>query len=253
MPCLLNAVLTGLCEPKEDGDVANRSSSVASLVMGALHATPLQVVASVVLLCACAGQTRMPAVPPALLCSPDGYCVPAQFAPFYEKHAALMGLPISGPLEYRERLVQYFPAGRLEYVPENPPGWEVGLAYLAQEVCGRQPPLNYSDVPSYLDRGARYYSETGHSLRGDFLRFVQANGGTDFFGPPISEERRIGEEVAQDFVRVQLRRRGNGGFYLADLGALVMAGAAPAPGLCPSVPADDPDAETGQADGGQDD
>jgi len=63
----------------------------------------------------------------------------------------------------------------------------------------------------------------------------------------------VGEETAQDFVRVQLRRRADGSFYLAELGALVQAQATPPPGLCSSVPADDPDAQAGQADGGEDD
>ncbi len=181
------------------------------------------------------------------------YRVEEAFVPFYLGHWRVTGEPISGPLELRGRLVQYFRAGRLELVPENPPGWEVGLAYLGEEACGRQPPLHYSDVPSRLDRHRRYYPETGHSLGGGFLEFVSANGGTDVFGPPISEERRAGTETVQDFLRVQLRRGADGEFALTPLGEVVLSGGAPPPGLCPSVPADDPDAEAGQADGGEDD
>ncbi|MGQ9553758.1 MAG: hypothetical protein ACUVWR_06580 [Anaerolineae bacterium] len=205
------------------------------------------------LLTACGAQpltmsTFPVATPP---CAPSGYCVLPEFAAFYREHGALLGPPISGPLVVRNRLVQYFPAGRLELVLENPPGYEVGLAYLAEETCGRQPPLHHSDVPSYLERDKRYYPQTGHSLQGEFLHFVEANGDTDFFGYPISEQRQVGEEVVQDFVRVQLRHRADGSFYLADLGTLVMTQATPPPGLCPSVPADDPNAQPGQADGGQ--
>lgn len=165
-----------------------------------------------------------------------------RFADYYARYQGLIGEPISSPEVYRERLVQYFEAGRLEYVAEYPDSYAVGLAYLAEEACGRQPPLHYSSVPSTLDRDSRYYPETGHSLRGEFLAFVEANGGTEVFGPPISELRPVGEEMVQDFVRVQLRRSGDGSFYLAPLGRLVFTGGEIPSGLCPSVPADDPDA-----------
>lgn len=187
------------------------------------------------------------------VCLPNGLCVHEAFLPFYERHAHLLGSPVSEPLIHRGRLVQYFRAGRVELVPENPPGYQVGLAYLAEEACGRQPPLHYSDVPSHLDRQRRYYPQTGHSLEGEFLRFVEANGGVDFFGHPISQQRSDGEETVQDFVRVQLRRRADGGFYLAPLGALAAARATPPPDLCPSVPADDPYTQPGQHHGGDHD
>lgn len=194
--------------------------------------------------------TPSPAAP---TCTAEGICVHERFLGFYQEHGWLIGPPIGRPGTYRERLVQYFEAGRLEYVPENPPGYEVGLAYLAEETCGRQPPLHYSQVPSALDPEAEYYRQTGHSLRGQFLRFVRENGGIDLFGPPISEQRQVGGEVVQDFVRVQLRRAEDGTFYLAPLGRLVMERRGPPPGLCPSVPPDDPYTQPGQPDGSQDD
>lgn len=178
------------------------------------------------------------------MCLESGLCIAAEFVPFYLAHGDLIGAPLAGPTEYRGRLVQYFRAGRLEYVPENV-GCEVGLAYLAEEVCGRQPPLADADIPSYMDHTRRYFAETGHSVSGDFLAFFLAAGGADILGPPISEQRRIGAETVQDFVRVQVRRDASGAFYLAPLGELVMAGATPSAALCPSLPADDPNAEAG--------
>ncbi|NPV07695.1 MAG: hypothetical protein HPY83_06990 [Anaerolineae bacterium] len=199
------------------------------------------------------GGNRTGTASAAAACTVEGICVHERFLAFYREHGWLIGPPIAQPDTYRERLVQYFEAGRLEYVPENPPGYEIGLAYLAEETCGRQPPLHYSQVPSALDAEAEYYPETGHSLRGQFLLFVRENGGVDLFGPPISEQRQVGGEAVQDFVRVQLRQAEDGTFYLAPLGRLVMERTEPPPGLCPSVPPDDPYTQPGQPDGGQDD
>lgn len=201
----------------------------------------------------CGGGPIAPAPAPVASVCVDGLCLHERFVPFYVEHRQLLGPPISGPLRYRERLVQYVQAGRLEYVPENPPGYEVGLAYLAEETCGRQPPLHYAEVPSYMDGSRRYFRSTGQALEGEFLEFVEANGGTGFFGEPISGQRRVDEETVQDFVRVQVRRDAGGSFYLAALGPVVMAGAPPPTGVCPSVPADDPDAQPRQPDGGEDD
>lgn len=177
----------------------------------------------------------------AALCAGSGPCVARELVPFYLAHADLIGPPLQDATHYRGRLVQYFRAGRLEYVPENGPDHAVGLAYLGEEVCGRQPPLHYSEVPSYLDRGRLYFAQTGHTVGGDFLGFFRAEGGVDLLGPPISEERQAGNETVQDFLRVQVRRDAEGRFYLAPLGEMVLTGVIPA-GVCPSVPADDPDA-----------
>ncbi len=127
-------------------------------------------------------------------------------------------------------------------MPEYPESYAVGLAYLGEGFCGRQPPLHYRSVPAGHERQVTYYRETGHSLGSDFLEFVEANGGIAVFGLPISEPRTVGGETVQDFVRVQLRRGTDGAFYLAPLGRLDFSGGAVPAGLCPSVPADDPDA-----------
>lgn len=195
-------------------------------------------------LAGCAAQAAHEAVPAAAplptpeLCAPGGVCALPEFAAFYRVHAALLGPPLSGGLRLRGRVVQYFRAGRLELVPENPPEWRVGLAYLGEETCGRQPPLDLASVPASYQRDVRYFPGTGHSLRGDFLRFVDENGGVGFFGEPISEQRAVGSERVQDFVRVQLRQRSDGSFYLANLGELAWLGRNPPEGMCPGVPAD---------------
>jgi hypothetical protein len=46
----------------------------------------------------------------------------------------------------------------------------------------------------------RYFEETGHTVRGEFLRFYDDRGGPDLFGPPVSPE------IMEDGVRVQYFR-----------------------------------------------
>ncbi|GEM_PF-2738540 len=196
-------------------------------------------------LVACTGEGKSapaPAAQASAVCTEAGICVGERFVAFYTRHGPLIGDPISPPSLHQGREVQYFEAGRLEYVAEYPQSYAVGLAYLGEELCGRQPPLHYRSVPSSLDPDARYYRETGHSLRSDMRRFVERNGGVGVFGPPISEPRTVGEATVQDFVRVQVRCSVEGECYLAPLGRLLLNGGELPGDLCPSIPADDPDA-----------
>lgn len=43
-------------------------------------------------------------------------------------------------------------------------------------------------TPSQAQTDVRFFTETGHSLRGSFRAFWEANGGVDTFGYPLSEE-----------------------------------------------------------------
>ncbi len=228
-----------------DGDDAGACLSGLLQVVGQRGAQAAIVLLLVWAVSGCGREPARPsetdaAGPPA--CTSSGVCVHERFLSFYAAHGGLIGEPIAPPGIYRDRLVQYFEAGRLEYVAEYPESYAVGLAYLAEEFCGRQPPLHYSSVPAGHERRVGYFRETGHSLRGDFWEFVAANGGVEVFGLPISEARTVGQETVQDFVRVQVRRGSDGAFYLAPLGRLALSGDAAPEGLCPSVPADDPDA-----------
>lgn len=68
----------------------------------------------------------------------------------------------------------------------------------------------FSPVPAPVD-GARYFPETGHTLRGQFLSYWQSHGGLPIFGFPISEaflERGEdgNEYIVQYFERYRLEQ-----------------------------------------------
>jgi hypothetical protein len=115
-----------------------------------------------------------------------------------------LGLPITEPFEQSGRRVQYFVSARLEDHPDNPGGPTVKLSMLGELLGRRRPPIDVRRVPAGLEQTARYYSESGHVISGDFLRFFEANGGIERFGYPIAEPMVIGGELVQDFQRVRL-------------------------------------------------
>lgn len=45
----------------------------------------------------------------------------------------------------------------------------------------------YAVPPQVAGDNCRYFTETGHYVCGEFLQFFETRGGTDLFGPPISE------------------------------------------------------------------
>ncbi len=49
----------------------------------------------------------------------------------------------------------------------------------------------------------RYFPETGHNVRGDFLDFFDAQGGLKVFGYPITEEFSLGGRTVQYFQRAR--------------------------------------------------
>ena len=55
-------------------------------------------------------------------------------------------------------------------------------------VTGNAPPAFAPIAPPTLSAKVRFFPETGHSLRGEFLRYWTAQGGLRIFGYPISEE-----------------------------------------------------------------
>ena len=117
-----------------------------------------------------------------------GLCVRGPFLSYWRAHG---GLPINGyPLsaEFVEVLedgnaysVQYFERVRMEYHANNSPPYQILLGQFGRRLHPADPA-----VPPAA--GARYFSATGHNLRGRFLRYWLRNGGLAQFGYPLSEQ-----------------------------------------------------------------
>lgn len=115
-----------------------------------------------------------------------------------------LGYPITESFEQSGRVVQYFTYARLEDHPDNPGGPMVKLTMLGEQMGRRQPPIDARRVPNGLEPTTRYYPESGHVVSGDFLRFIEANGGVERFGFPIGEPIVVDGHLVQDFQRVRL-------------------------------------------------
>lgn len=120
---------------------------------------------------------------------PASYAVGEQFRAFYERHggAQVFGLPISDPIQVNGRTVQWYERARLEQWPEF-----AGTDYAVQS--GRvgaefTTGLTFPDQIFFVSRpDLRFFRETGHAVRGAFLRFWEQQGGLMVFGFPISDE-----------------------------------------------------------------
>ncbi len=155
--------------------------------------------------------------PPTLAASPSGdpsmhyfketqHNVPDVFYSYWTKNGALFrfGYPLTEPFPELSAtdggiyLTQYFERARFEHHPENQPPYDVLLGLLARETTrGRENDASFRPVsqpPSSPDYD--YFSETGHTLRGGFRAYWQAQGGLPSFGYPISEEFQ--EKIATD-------------------------------------------------------
>ncbi|MBC8076062.1 MAG: hypothetical protein H7Y32_08310, partial [Chloroflexales bacterium] len=75
---------------------------------------------------------------------------------------------------------------------------------------------------AHAQADVRYFSQTGHYLRGAFRYFWEANGGITTFGYPVTEEyRRAGDgRVVQYFERARFELSQQGAQYTASLGNL---------------------------------
>jgi hypothetical protein len=119
------------------------------------------------------------------------------FFGYWQQHGGvpLFGMPISEEFQERgadgtTRTVQYLERARFEYHPEfKGTVYEVELGLLAGELVpfssGGAPfaPVGATDAPA----GARFFTETRHSLADPFAAYWDANGGLPVFGFPISE------------------------------------------------------------------
>jgi len=130
-----------------------------------------------------------------------GISVKGEFLSFFERYGGLesLGNPISEELTVGGWRVQYFENGRLENHPENEPTYRVTVGWLGDLLNRRRPPISQGSVPAAGAENQRYFSETGHTLSGDFLRYFDTHGGSVRFGLPISEPFLEQGQLVQDF------------------------------------------------------
>ena len=130
-----------------------------------------------------------------------GFGVDGQFLQFYERYGGgeSLGLPISAEFDESGWRVQYFEYGRLEYHPENDPAYHITVGWLGDILNRRHSPIPSTSIPAGNQANFRYYSETGHTIRGDFLHYFDTHGGNVRFGLPISEPFLLDGQLVQDF------------------------------------------------------
>jgi hypothetical protein len=125
-----------------------------------------------------------------------GHTVQDPFLVYYLAHDGPLryGYPLTEAMSHEGWQVQYFQYARLEVHPENHPDYFITVGWLGQ--------LSHRTKPAQPFRGGeagRYYPETGHTLRGDFLTYFDSQGDTVQFGWPISEVSPENGRLYQDF------------------------------------------------------
>ena len=117
------------------------------------------------------------------------YCAENAFLAFWQAHGGLeiLGLPVSQPfVDDRGLLVQYYERAILEWHPENAAQYQVLLTLLGNDLAAHRPERGAPATP--CDGDCATFADTGHTLRGTFLRYWLANGGLAVFGFPLTEE-----------------------------------------------------------------
>ncbi len=119
-----------------------------------------------------------------------------------------------------QHIYQYFERVLVEYLPD---GTSVTLAPLGSWFADANGPY---DTVSAFDTTIkkRYVAATGHSIAGGILQWYAANGDSDMFGAPLSEEAPYitddGRKVtAQLFERARIEMDASGAVTLSRLGA----------------------------------
>lgn len=115
----------------------------------------------------------------------QGVLMPALIWRFWQAHGGLaqLGAPLAPAELVGGRLRQYFTSALIEADPAqaDTPGL-VRLAPLGRLALGGSAP------PAPEQPGARYFAETGHSLREAFLAHWEQHDGPLLLGPPLTEE-----------------------------------------------------------------
>ncbi len=123
-------------------------------------------------------------------CPPGvSYCTENAFLAFWKANGGLeiLGLPVSQAfVDDRGLIVQYYERAIMEWHPENEAKYQVLLTLLGNDLAGNRPERNAPANPCSADCST--LAATGHTLRGTFLHYWQANGGLAVFGFPLTEE-----------------------------------------------------------------
>lgn len=126
-----------------------------------------------------------------------GHTISGKFLTYWDSHGALaqQGYPISeqmqgvSPTDGKTYTMQYFERAVFEAHPENAAPNDVLLALLGvfryQEKYGA---TGASSQKVSTATGAQKFSQTGHTVGGDFLTYWNKNGGLAQQGYPISDE-----------------------------------------------------------------
>jgi thermitase len=173
-----------------------------------------------------------------------GHTLGGAFRTYWERHGGLsiFGFPISEPFlergeDGRDYTVQYFERHRFEYHPENRPPYDILLSRLGS-ITLADSGRDWNAFPKGAPQeGCRYFSETGHTTCGAFLRYWQTHGleldgrrgftaseSIALFGAPISppqtETLSNGRTVTvQWFERARFEDHGSEGVLLGLLSA----------------------------------
>ncbi len=133
-----------------------------------------------------------------------GHYLRGAFRQYWERNGGLerFGYPITEEYFRSDgRIVQWFQRARFELASTNPVVVELG--HLGRDATGDRA---FPQVPPFQTTSqARYFPETGHSLKGLFRQYWERNGGVQFFGYPISEE--ISEQIGGQWLLVQYFER----------------------------------------------
>src|SRR5262245_1789200 len=135
------------------------------------------------------------------------------FLGFWRSHDGerLIGYPVTEAFDAGGFFAQYFTKGRLEQ--------QIDPAAGASQVRAGRVAAEYAETlfrafapppPRRTALDEQVFASTGHTLRGSFLAFWQANGGEELFGAPISETlwemTEHGQRQVQYFERARLER-----------------------------------------------
>lgn len=145
-------------------------------------------------------ETRLPVTFPE-----TGFSLRGAFLSFWNNNGGLpvFGFPLDNVRQTNGQAYQWLERNRLEYHPENDGPYRVLLGLLGSEALKRQG-IDWGTLPRLKSApaGCRYFTETGHSVCGEFLAYWQSHGlefdqknGKSYaeslalFGFPITEPR----------------------------------------------------------------
>ncbi len=115
---------------------------------------------------------------------------------------SLFGLPLGRPLPAGHGWRQIFERAVFDYQPAHS-----DTTYVVQiEALGRQVLVGPPVAPAEPRDGARFFTETGHTLSGQFAAFWQINGGLPIFGFPLTEEEQTTNSSGQRVFRQVFER-----------------------------------------------